>query len=202
MRKDTHSLVVTKISERGTSESRIARPTSCSFAGRLSRPIHVRCDQERTVSCGRVEVPVSDLNARELQSIPHDEHDAPGAPSRPSHTPARRHRAPRASTCPPFIRNFPAAILARRITYPRPTLGTRTPLLRAKYGMSTAMIFVGCLRTNWLVLGYIISPQTADASARHVGASSRPPAPPRFKSICHRTIGVLVAWQVHLSRMM
>jgi hypothetical protein len=41
MREETYSLVVTKMSERGTSESRIARPTSCSFAGRLSRPIQV-----------------------------------------------------------------------------------------------------------------------------------------------------------------
>jgi hypothetical protein len=108
MREETHSLVVTKISERGTSESRIARPTSCSFAGRLSRPIHAWCDQGRTISRGRVEVSISDLNARELQSVPRDEHDTPEAPSRPSHTPSRRHRALRANTCPYSIRHLAA----------------------------------------------------------------------------------------------
>jgi hypothetical protein len=58
--------------------------------------------------------------------------------------------------------------------------------------MSEAMIFVACLRTTWLVLGYITSPQTADASARHEDAASRPELP-RLKSICHRLVGVLVA---------
>jgi hypothetical protein len=142
---NAYSLVVTKTSERGTPDSRIARPTSSSFSVQISAlpPCKLKVDI-RTISVGRVKVAITDLKCL-LHHLVH------------ACTPAGRAH--------PASARAPSAARAVRpgLTHPSPTLGTRTPLLKVQRGTSTAAVMTTVL---YRLCGLIMLPRLIRPTSR------------------------------------